>query len=184
MLLYPGEQYRLLGASSFYHLTFSHKSGPAKYVIKTTYFNSLYMQPGAITISLRLITSIEVYMYCINLMKNIVHASIIRRHDADENEKCVASETRPTGATGNQAGEESSETVRKGLIPHSESNFMVTEQRQVSIEGDRGLRVHAARSYHYLSSLITSIEVYMYCVNLMKNIVHASIIRIHDALEK
>ena len=60
----------------------------------------------------------------------------------DENEKCVASETRPTGATGNQAGEESSETVRKGLIPHSESNFMVTEQRRVSIEDDGGLRVH------------------------------------------
>jgi O-acetyl-ADP-ribose deacetylase (regulator of RNase III) len=60
----------------------------------------------------------------------------------DEYEKRVASETRPTGATGNQAGEESSETVRKGLIPHSESNFMVTEQRRVSIEDDGGLRVH------------------------------------------
>jgi O-acetyl-ADP-ribose deacetylase (regulator of RNase III) len=60
----------------------------------------------------------------------------------DEYEKNVASETRPTGATGNQAGEESSETVRKGLIPHSESNFMVTEQRRVSIEDDGGLQVH------------------------------------------
>ena len=60
----------------------------------------------------------------------------------DEYEKRVASETRPTGATGNQAGEESSETVRMGLIPHSESNFMVTEQRRVSIEDDGGLRVH------------------------------------------
>ena len=60
----------------------------------------------------------------------------------DENEKRVASETRPAGATGNQAGEESSETVRKGLIPHSESNFMVTEQRQVSIKDDGSLRVH------------------------------------------
>ena len=60
----------------------------------------------------------------------------------DENEKRVASETRPAGATGNQAGEESSETVRKGLIHHSEYNFMVTEQRQVSIEDDGGLRVH------------------------------------------
>ena len=60
----------------------------------------------------------------------------------DENEKRVASETRPAGATGNQAGQESSETVRKGLIPHSESNFMVTEQRRVSIEDDGGLRVH------------------------------------------
>ena len=60
----------------------------------------------------------------------------------DENEKRVASETRPAGATGNQAGEESSETVRKDSIPHSESNFMVTEQRQVSIENNGGLRVH------------------------------------------
>jgi O-acetyl-ADP-ribose deacetylase (regulator of RNase III) len=57
----------------------------------------------------------------------------------DEYEKRVASETRPTGATGNQVGEESSETVRKGLIPHSESNVMV---RQVSIEDDRSLRGH------------------------------------------
>ena len=57
----------------------------------------------------------------------------------DEYEKRVASETRPTGATGNQAGEESSETVRKDLIPHSESNVMV---RQVSIEDNGGLRVH------------------------------------------
>ena len=60
----------------------------------------------------------------------------------DENEKRVASETRPAGATGNQAGEESSETVRKGLIPHSESNFMVNEQRRVSIKDGGGLRVH------------------------------------------
>ena len=60
----------------------------------------------------------------------------------DEYEKRVASETRPTGATSNQAGEESSETVRKGLIPHSESNFMVTEQRQVSIEDDGDLQVN------------------------------------------
>lgn len=60
----------------------------------------------------------------------------------DEYEKRVASETHPTGATGNQTGEESSETVRKDLIPHSESNFMVTEQRQVSIKEDRDLRVH------------------------------------------
>ena len=51
------------------------------------YFNSLYMQPGAITISLQLITSIEVYMYCVNLIKNIVHASIIRIHDALEKYK-------------------------------------------------------------------------------------------------
>ena len=57
----------------------------------------------------------------------------------DEYEKRIASETRPTGATGNQAGEESSETVRKGLIPYSESNVMV---RQVSIEDDRSLRGH------------------------------------------
>jgi hypothetical protein len=45
------------------------------------------MQPGALTISLRLITSIEVYMYSVNLMKNIVHASIIRIHDALEKYK-------------------------------------------------------------------------------------------------
>lgn len=57
----------------------------------------------------------------------------------DEYEKRVAIETHPTGATGNQTGEESSE---KGLIPHSESNLMVTEQRQVSIKEDGGLLVH------------------------------------------
>ena len=69
-------------------------------------------------------------------------ARCILKNWKHEYEMHVASETRPTGATGNQAGEESSETVRKGLLPYSESNFMVTEQRQVSIEDDGGLQVH------------------------------------------